>query len=208
MPLIVTSASGGRSLSISGPSSRPSNGIAQTERPPVAAPLRRVEIGNAVAVDETHRRVALEELDHLRAVFEQRIDFRRHRTARRARFCRYVRGASIVLDDARARRERIARNPHPAARPRGRAAEHVFLFGDHARRDRASRRSRPSTDRPRRSPAPARRIRESVRASLLVCHWVDSASRHFSMSLDLCLFLECYSTYLEFATFTRGKRHF
>ena len=34
----------------------------------------------------------------------------------------------LVLDEAGSLRERIAGYPHPAARPRGRAAEHRLLF--------------------------------------------------------------------------------
>ena len=89
-----------------------------------------VEIGNRVAVDESQRGVGAEELDHARRGFQEGAGAGFVKAL--AEFVAQV-GQRFVngFDDAGGHRQRVARQPHPAARPGGGAAElRVFLGHD------------------------------------------------------------------------------
>ncbi|MCY1175341.1 hypothetical protein D3C76_856080 [compost metagenome] len=86
-----------------------------------------MDVGNAVAVGELQRRMALEERHHVRRRFKKSVDHLRVESL--AQFVFQV-GTRLgtLLDDAGALRQRIARYPHPAAGPGCSTTEHRVLF--------------------------------------------------------------------------------
>ena len=90
-----------------------------------------VEVGDRVAVDELQRGALGKEPDHARRVLQEAAHARLVEAV--AQFVAQVGQRALdVLGDARRHRERVARDPHPAARPGGGAAEaRLFLGHDH-----------------------------------------------------------------------------
>ena len=88
-----------------------------------------MHVRNRVAIDELQGGVLLEEGHHRAAIVEECIDSRR--VVSLAELVPEVGSRLLrILADAGALRERIAGDPHPSARPCGRAAEHRFLLHD------------------------------------------------------------------------------
>lgn len=87
-----------------------------------------VKVGNGVAVDELQRRLAAEEIHHARAVVQKAAGAGFVELL--AKFVAQI-GQGFVdgLMDAGLDRERVAGNPHPAARPGGGAAVVRVLLG-------------------------------------------------------------------------------
>ena len=88
-----------------------------------------MHVWNRVAIDELQGGVLLEEGHHRAAIVEECIDSRR--VVSLAELVLEVGSRLLrILADAGALRERITGDPHPSARPCGRAAEHRFLLHD------------------------------------------------------------------------------
>ena len=110
-----------------------------------------IGVGDREAAFELQGRVVFEEAHHRGRGVEKGVHpfgieaVAEHAAKIAARLCR-------VFDDARALRHRVARRPDPAARPGGRAADHLGLFQHHhaqpvkGRRHRRGQTRRAGTD--------------------------------------------------------------
>ena len=129
MPATETRSSGGLSFADPGAERPPVIGCGGDRPAADGVPGGGVEIRHAVAVDEGDRGFRLEEAHHVRAIAQERGEARV--IGRAPELAREIAARlGLVLDDARARCEGVARDPEPAAGPGARPAEDRRLLDD------------------------------------------------------------------------------